>query len=164
VIEYAQGGELFDFIADTGRFSERVARTYFHQMMNGIHYMHEKGYAHRDIKPENLLLSDTFVLKIADFGFSCLLRGRDGSGVLKTKLGTEGYMAPEISSKEYEGRKVDVFAAGVILFIMYSGNPPFEKASPKDPYYRLIRENKLDLFWESHSRKRRVGFYPPNFR
>lgn len=73
-------------------------------------------------------------------------------------------MAPEIFSKEYEGRKVDVFAAGVILFIMYSGNPPFEKASPNDPYYRLIRENKLEAFWESHSRKRRVGFYPPSFR
>jgi serine/threonine protein kinase len=56
--------------------------------MNGIHYMHEKGYAHRDIKPENLLLSENFVLKIADFGFCCLLKGRDGKGILKTKLGT----------------------------------------------------------------------------
>lgn len=99
IIEYAEGGELFDFIADTGKFSEKVARTYFHQMMNGIHYMHEKGYAHRDIKPENLLLSDKFTLKIADFGFTCLLRGRDGKGILKTKLGTEGYMAPQISHK-----------------------------------------------------------------
>lgn len=104
------------------------------------------------------------MLKIADFGFSCLLKGRDGSGVLKTKLGTEGYMAPEISTKEYDGRKVDVFAAGVIFFIMYSGNPPFEKASPNDPYYRLIKENKLDAFWESHSRKRRLGFYSQSFR
>lgn len=51
ILEYAAGGELFDFVAETGRFSEKVARTYFHQMMNGIHYMHEKGYAHRDIKP-----------------------------------------------------------------------------------------------------------------
>jgi serine/threonine protein kinase len=45
--------------------------------------------------------------------------------MLKTKLGTEGYMAPEISMKEYDGRRVDIFASGVILFIMYSGNPPF---------------------------------------
>ncbi len=51
ILEYAAGGELFDFVAETGRFSEKVSRTYFHQMMNGIHYMHEKGYAHRDIKP-----------------------------------------------------------------------------------------------------------------
>jgi serine/threonine protein kinase len=164
VLEYAAGGELFDFVAETGRFSEKIARTYFHQMMNGIHYMHEKGYAHRDLKPENLLLSDTFVLKIADFGFSCLLKGRDGSGVLKTRLGTEGYMAPEILSKEYDGRKVDIFAAGIILFIIYSGNPPFERATANDPYYKLIKEKRMDLFWESHSRKRKLGFFSQSFR
>lgn len=56
--------------------------------------MHTKGYAHRDIKPENILLSHQFVLKLADFGFSCLLKGKDGTGILHTKLGTEGYMAP----------------------------------------------------------------------
>lgn len=62
--------------------------------MNGIHYMHSKGYAHRDIKPENILLSKDFVLKIADFGFSCNLKGKDNTGILHTKLGTPGYMAP----------------------------------------------------------------------
>ena len=70
VLEYAGGGELFDFIALGGRFSPNVARTYFYQMMAGLNYMHEKGYAHRDIKPENLLLTNEFVLKIADFGFA----------------------------------------------------------------------------------------------
>ena len=59
-----------------------------------VYYMHGKGYAHRDIKPENILLSHQFVLKLADFGFSCVLKGKDGTGVLHTKLGTEGYMAP----------------------------------------------------------------------
>jgi serine/threonine protein kinase len=63
-------------------------------MMNGLHYLHFKGFAHRDMKPENILLSGDFVLKIADFGFSIPLKGRDNSGVLKTKLGTPGYMAP----------------------------------------------------------------------
>jgi serine/threonine protein kinase len=62
---------------------------------------------------------------LADFGFACLLKGRDGSGVLHTKLGTEGYMAPEVPSRNYDGIKADVFSAGVILFIMYAGNPPF---------------------------------------
>lgn len=94
VLEYAEAGELFDYVAETGRFSEAVTRTYFLQLLAGIGYMHQKGYAHRDIKLENLLLSEDYTLKIADFGFSCLLKGRDGSGMLKTKLGTEGYMAP----------------------------------------------------------------------
>jgi len=130
-------------VAETGKFSEKVTRTYFHQMMNGLHYLHQKGFAHRDIKPENILLSEIFMLKIADFGFSAALKGKDGTGVLKTKLGTEGYMAPEIPTKKYEGKSVDIFAAGVILFIMYAGNPPFEKATPNDPYYKIIKEKKI---------------------
>lgn len=164
VLEYAAGGELFDFVAETGKFSEKVTRTYFHQMMNGLHYMHDKGFAHRDIKPENLLLTSTFILKIADFGFSCLIRGKDGTGILKTKLGTEGYMAPEIASKSYDGRKTDIFAAGVILFIMYAGNPPFEKPTVTDPYYKLIKEKRYDVFWNAHSRKRLPTFFSESFK
>lgn len=56
--------------------------------------MHEKGIAHRDIKPENILLTDNYTLKLTDFGFSTPLAGKDKSGILRTKLGTEGYMAP----------------------------------------------------------------------
>jgi serine/threonine protein kinase len=77
------------------------------------------------MKPENILLSKKFVLKIADFGFSISLKGRDNSGILRTGLGTPGYRAPEVSDHHYEGRSVDIFAAGVILFIMYAGSPPF---------------------------------------
>ena len=155
---------MFDFVAETGKFSEKVTRTYFHQMMNGLHYMHLKGYAHRDIKPENILLSHLFILKLADFGFSALLKGKDGTGVLKTKLGTEGYMAPEIPTKKYEGKSVDIFASGVILFIMYAGNPPFEKATANDPYYKIIKEKKYDIFWKAHSRKRSTGFFSEAFK
>jgi serine/threonine protein kinase len=133
-------------------------------MMNGLHYLHQKGFAHRDIKPENILLSKAFLLKIADFGFSAALRGKDGSGILKTKLGTEGYMAPEIPNKKYEGKSVDVFAAGVILFIMYAGNPPFEKATPSDPYYKILKEKKFDIFWKAHSRKRPADFFSETFK
>ena len=62
-------------------------------MLDALIYMHDKGYSHRDIKPENILLAKDFKLKLADFGFSCLSRGKDNSGILHTKLGTEGYMA-----------------------------------------------------------------------
>lgn len=132
--------------------------------MSGLHYLHGKGYAHRDIKPENILLSENFVLKLADFGFSCLLKGKDGKGILKTKLGTEGYMAPEIPMKKYEGKTIDIFACGVILFIMYAGNPPFEKAAVTDPYYKTIAQKKFDVFWQAHSRKRQKGYFSESFR
>jgi serine/threonine protein kinase len=71
------------------------------------------------MKPENLLFDSDYNLKIADFGFAVVLSGRDGSGMLQTHLGTEAYMAPEIhTNKPYSGASVDLFAAGIILFIM----------------------------------------------
>lgn len=66
-----------------------------------------------------------YVLKLADFGFATLLAGKDKSGILHTKLGTEGYMAPEVQLKNYDGKKADIFSCGVILFIMYTATPPF---------------------------------------
>lgn len=69
-LELATGGELFDFIATTGKFSEPVARYYFKQLIEGLDHIHSKGVSHRDIKPENVLLDSEFNLKLADFGFS----------------------------------------------------------------------------------------------
>jgi len=119
VLELALGGELFDFISESGAFSEPFARYYFKQFMEGLAHCHNAGIAHRDLKPENLLLDSEFNLKIADFGFAAPIEGRDGSGFLKTKLGTLNYMAPEILLKQpYQGPAIDLFAAGIILFIM----------------------------------------------
>jgi serine/threonine protein kinase len=99
VLELASGGELFDFIANSGRFEEPIARYYFKQFMEGLDYCHNMGIAHRDLKPENILLDSQFNIKIADFGFAAPVEGKDGSGNLTTKLGTLNYMAPEIHLK-----------------------------------------------------------------
>ena len=119
VLELATGGELFDYVATTGRFNEPIARFYFRQLIEGLDYVHQKGVTHRDLKPENVLFDQEFNLKIADFGFAAPIVGRDGSGNLITKLGTESYMAPEIHLKKpYNGAAVDIFACGIVLFIM----------------------------------------------
>ena len=98
------GGELFDYIANTGAFDESVCKFYFKQMLQGIHYIHSKGFSHRDLKPENILLDKNFNIKIVDFGFACPLEGRDGSGINRSQIGTPGYMAPEIIAKmPYQG-------------------------------------------------------------
>lgn len=73
-------------------------------------------------------------------------------------------MAPEIPSKNYEGVKTDIFAAGVILFIMYAGNPPFEKAAINDPYYKLIKEKNFATFWKAHSRRRPLNYFSDSFK
>lgn len=68
-LELAKGGELFEYISQTGEFSEDVARYFFHQIIDALEYMNNKGISHWDLKPENILMSDKYSLKIADFGF-----------------------------------------------------------------------------------------------
>lgn len=90
-------------------------------------YIHKQDLAHRDLKPENIMIDQDFKIKLIDLGFVAPLQGRDGSGNLKTKLGTKPLMAPEISisNKGYKGDEVDLFALGVILFTLKSGHYPF---------------------------------------
>lgn len=73
VEELAPGGELFEYVANTGKFSEEISRTYYKQLLNALSHMHSKGIAHRDLKPENLLFDGNYNLKVADFGFSTFL-------------------------------------------------------------------------------------------
>ena len=125
---------------------------YFKQMLDGLQFMHEKGFTHRDLKPENLILDKDFNLKITDFGFAAPIEGRDNSGLLNTQLGTASYMAPEIHlGKPYEGAKVDLFASAIILFVILTQRPPFASANPQDPHYRLLAANRADIFWQAHA-------------
>jgi serine/threonine protein kinase len=133
--------------------------------VESLNYLHGKGITHRDLKPENLLFDGNFNLKLADFGFATML-DKYGDGKLKTVLGTEGYMAPEIHEKQpYSGEAVDIFAAGIILFIMFAGSPPFSKAAMNDPYYKLLANKKHDTFWTFHAKhKKNPNFFPPDFK
>lgn len=83
-LELVTGGELFDWVSNSGEFSEDVARYYFKELLTGLNYMHTAGVAHRDLKPENLMLTGDYQIKIADFGFAAPIAGRDNSGYLQT--------------------------------------------------------------------------------
>lgn len=144
-LEIARGGELFDYIAQTGAFSEPVARYYFHQIIDALDYMHSQGISHRDMKPENILMGDDFKLKLADFGFS------SKKDVNSTRKGTCAYMAPEIhKGEDYSGAAVDLFAVGVILYIIMVGRPCFHQAKASDSYYKYMAAGKCDNFWNKH--------------
>jgi serine/threonine protein kinase len=142
VLELITGGELFDFVA-LKRFSPKVCRYYFKQMLQVVHYLHSSGVAHRDLKPENIMLDDQYNIRFADFGFATNTTGRDGSGINKTILGTTAYMAPELLLRQpYKAQEVDLFAIGIILFILYTGHPPFNQAHPtRDGHYKMLGDN-----------------------
>jgi serine/threonine protein kinase len=113
------------------------------------------------MKPENIMLDDGFNLKLADFGFS------SSKAQNETRKGTDSYMSPEIHlGHKYSGQCADLFAAGIILFIMVAQHPPFTQATPKDPHYKTISANRLDLFWKLHSRNKPGGleFFSEDFR
>lgn len=109
VTELCTGGELFDYILEKKRFSEKIAAHFLKQLFQAIVYCHHKGIVHRDLKPENLLLekhANTANLKVIDFGTSALI---DPNKKLKQKLGTPYYTAPEIIKSKYN-EKVDVWS------------------------------------------------------
>eukprot|EP00968_Pinguiococcus_pyrenoidosus_P024391 scaffold4635_cov267-Pinguiococcus_pyrenoidosus.AAC.14 len=159
VLEYASGGELFDFMMHTGPFSEEVARTYFRQLTSALNLCHESGIYHRDIKPENLLMSGRFQLKLADFGLSAI-QEEDDVGLV-TECGTRAYMAPEVmASSTYHGSPADLWSAGVVLFIMLCGNPPLQVANDTDWWFRKLRDGNYRAFWNAHERNPAVQFSP----
>lgn len=111
--------------------------------------MHGKGIAHRDLKLENLLIDDKCVLKIIDFGFAAPFEGSDGSGMNKTFVGTWSYLSPEmLEKKAYSGCDADLFALGVLIFIMRSKEKPFKLAQENDLHYYNFCRHRSELFWQ----------------
>lgn len=158
LIEYCPNNEIFDYIYYTGKgLGEKFSRYYFKQLMLGINYLHKvKRISHRDLKNENLFLDDEFNLKIGDFGFSTEIELDINNQpiLLKTHVGTQGYESPEVvEGKEYDGFKNDIFASGVILFILTFGFPPFRGARKNDYYYRYYYFKSSDSFWQKYKNK-----------
>ena len=143
IMEYCEGGELFNYIVKKKRLSEEEASYFFYQLINGIEYIHSKGIAHRDLKPENLLLSKNKILKIIDFGLSNFY---DGQKRLQTPCGSPCYASPEmVKGKKYDGFNIDIWAIGVILFAMLCGYLPFEDdENDTDVLFNEIIRNKID--------------------
>jgi len=148
IMELASKQTLFDYVSSNKGLNEKVARSYFKILTRGVSAIHQQGYAHRDIKLENILFDQDFNLKIADFGFAKQFDPTKGDE-MTCRLGTGYYMAPEIrSSESYSGTKVDMFACGVLLFIMIFGNIPFKQSSATDILYRHFCDEKPERYWK----------------
>ena len=161
IIELAPKGEIFDVIFHAGALDENTCRHYVRQVVESLDYIHSQNIAHRDLKPENLLLDENLNIKLVDFGFATVV---DPAKKNKTRLGTERYMAPELMYKlPYDARKADVFALGVIIFVFYSGHPPFHEATENDPYYKLFIKNPKG-FWDFHAKQNLKRQYTTSFK
>ncbi|KAG0705566.1 Pkinase-domain-containing protein [Suillus ampliporus] len=126
ILEYVEGGELFDYLCDKGRLSTFEALGYFQQIISAIDYCHRLNIAHRDLKPENLLMDQNKNIKVADFGMAAW-QASSKNGLLQTACGSPHYAAPEvIMGKEYNGRASDIWSCGVILFALLVGRLPFD--------------------------------------
>lgn len=137
------GGELYDRILKMKKFTEKDVADICLQILRGLNYMHKKNIAHRDIKPENILLAshdlNNLELKITDFGFAKCYDPQEG-GLTET-LGSPLYMAPEIIKKLPYDCSVDIWALGVLTYIMLSGKPPFKGRTKDDVFVEITTKN-----------------------
>ncbi|XP_046667366.1 calcium/calmodulin-dependent protein kinase type II alpha chain isoform X9 [Homalodisca vitripennis] len=126
VFDLVTGGELFEDIVAREFYSEADASHCIQQILESVHHCHSNGVVHRDLKPENLLLASKAkgaAVKLADFGLAIEVQGEQQAWF--GFAGTPGYLSPEVLKKEPYGKPVDIWACGVILYILLVGYPPF---------------------------------------
>ncbi|XP_076059710.1 serine/threonine-protein kinase Chk1-like [Oratosquilla oratoria] len=148
-LEYVDGETLEDRIGSKG-VSERRARFYFKQLIEGVKYIHSRNIVHRDLKPDNLFLTKNDDLKIGDFG----LAGEFVKGEYLTRIcGTSAYIAPEVFTGRYLGEPNDVWACGIVLFRLVTGQNPWKIPQTKDTNFAIwsysAEEIRKEKPWKS---------------
>ncbi|KAH6795248.1 CBL-interacting protein kinase 1 [Perilla frutescens var. hirtella] len=157
VLEYVNGGELFERIASRGKFSEAKGRKLFQQLIDGVSYCHNKGVYHRDLKLENVLIDESGLIKITDFGLSALPQHFRDDGLLHTTCGSPNYVAPEIlSNKGYDGATSDTWSCGVILYVILTGYLPFDDRNLAVLYQKIFKGEAQMPKWLSPGAKNLV--------
>ncbi|GER28435.1 CBL-interacting protein kinase [Striga asiatica] len=154
VLEYVNGGELFERIASKGKFQEAVGRKLFQNLIDGVSYCHNKGVFHRDLKPENVLIDARGMIKITDFGLSALPQHLRDDGLLHTTCGSPNYVAPEIlSNRGYDGAASDTWSCGVILYVILTGYLPFDDRNLAVLYQKIFKGETQIPKWLSSGAK-----------
>ena len=141
VMEYCDGGDLYNYILTKGHLSERQSCKFFHEIIETLSYLHSMQIAHRDIKPENFLLDTSgksISLKLIDFGISNNYNGN----LLNTSCGTSAFAAPEMyKGEKYNGLLCDIWSAGIVLYAMVFGYLPFSDENEQRNINNIIKGN-----------------------
>ncbi|WP_405017028.1 Stk1 family PASTA domain-containing Ser/Thr kinase [Kitasatospora sp. NBC_00070] len=144
-MEYVPGRTLRDLLRDRGALSVRGTLDVLEPVLAALGAAHRAGLVHRDVKPENVLITDGGLVKVADFGLVRLLSGADGiteTTSAGTVLGTVSYLAPEqIQPGLPTDQRVDVYAAGILLYEMLTGAKPYQGENPMQVIYRHLHED-----------------------
>ena len=158
--ELLKGGQLYEFLNETGPFDEYTARFIFHQIIDVLEYLSSIGISHSKICLESIMLDDNFNIKIRNFQKATI-----GTTSVSSNL-VGSYYAPEvINNSKFTCQIADIFSAGVLLFALVSQANPFYKADSKDPYFKYISNNRLDLFWKIFERsKQSEDYYTKEFK
>lgn len=167
ILEYAEGGELLEYIKKVGRFDYDTARHVSAELVNGLEYIHSKNIAHRDIKPENILLDGGNHVKIIDFGTAVfctdqptqtLEKGTDDESMFGTRrmsrgecsrssfCGTAQYASPELLNNCTTTRSSDLWALGCVIYQLLTGKRPFQSGSDYLTFKRVL---ELDVRYNS---------------
>lgn len=142
VLELCNAPDLHQLLVEAGGpISEPEAASLFAQLMHAVSHCHRHGVAHRDIKPDNILFDTSGLLKLADFGSAALFSAGQGPGQLSGLVGTPYYVAPEVVAGRAYGEKVDVWSAGVVLYVMLAGFPPFYGETAVEIFEAVLRAN-----------------------
>ncbi|CAK5274766.1 unnamed protein product [Mycena citricolor] len=144
ILEYIQGGELFDFLVNRGRLPPAEALEYFKQIIYGLNYAHTFSIIHRDLKPENILIASLSppIIKIADWGMAAFA---PPSLELETSCGSPHYASPEIvNGEKYQGNATDIWSCGVILYALLTGRLPFDDKNVKILLSK-VKSGKYDM-------------------
>lgn len=143
VLDYVQGGELFQRLHEEGKFDESRVQTYAAQLVLAIQYLHSKNIIHRDLKPENILVDDKGYLRITDFG---LVKELQQGKQTQTFCGTPEYIAPEMIEGSKYDRMVDWWSIGILIFEMLYGGPPFYNTNVNTMYRLIQTQDIADTF------------------
>ncbi|CAJ0603783.1 unnamed protein product [Cylicocyclus nassatus] len=152
ILEYAGGGELYAYVHERGKLSDAEAKPLFAQVVAAVSHMHKKNIVHRDIKAENIMFSAPGVVKLVDFGFSCMVPSAQEQ--LTTFCGSPPYAAPELfRDQSYVGSMVDIWALGILLHFMLIGITPFKGESVPELKTAILQGSfSLPMYLEHSSR------------
>ena len=144
IMEFLEGGELFEAITSIGSFTEVSACKVMKQLLSAVFYLHSNNIVHRDLKPENIMLTQkpkngNYQIKLIDFGTAKIFK--PGKKMNKF-IGTSYYIAPEVLKERYD-EKCDVWSCGVILYILLCGYPPFNGNSNVDIFHAIQNQNPI---------------------